>query len=491
MRQLQIWAERASEYLVYFILAALPLERVPAFHPHLASFEVTVRLTQIAGVLLILCALPRLWARRHQLLHSPWRWAVLFLFFALLSTGLAVNLTRAVMVTAFIGFDIALAWTLSNELLIRRVERYQLILIVTGVITALFGLFQFFGDLRGVPTTITGLLPRYTKQVFSFPRVQAASYEPLFYANYLLIPLCLAIVKALNGKRLYLLGITVMMTAFWLTLSRGAYFGLAASFLLLSVWAWRHKFLRNLLISGVALGAGIGLATLFVGISQSIKVESKSTTPSSLVQFSSTEAKDEFVATNNLEPSQLLPANPTTFVVPLQPDKLTFTPGVTLTDNAKADSVKIFAAQSTSLIQGDSFFNRSATWRVAWQIFKAHPLFGTGSGTFGLQAHTINPAYFSPDSVVNNEPLELLAEHGLLGTLALLTFIGSLLAIAVKKLREGANELTHFQMGLIAALIGTAVQYQTFSTLYITHIWVAIGLLVGALMVPGQKETRS
>lgn len=437
MQQFRAWADRISEYLIYFILAALPLERIPAFHPHIASFEVTVRLTQIAGLLLILSSLPKLWESRHQLLRSPWRWLVFLVFFALLSTGLAANLNRAAMVTAFIGFDIALAWAISNQLFAKRIQKYQLIIIISGVAASLFGIFQFFGDLRGLPTSITGLLPRYTQAVFSFPRVQAASYEPLFFANYLLIPISLAITKILGGNKRYLLAVAIMMTAFWLTLSRGAYFGLAGGMAILAIWAIRHKLFARIAATVGVMLLGIGLATLAVAASQDIKgwgVEG--------------EQKD-------------------------------------------VDSVKVFADQSTGFTKGDSFYNRSVTWELAWDIFKTKPILGNGPGTFGIAAQKNNPAYFTDkNAVVNNEPLELLAEHGLLGTLSLFAFIGSLAIIAWRKLREGATALTHFQIGLIAALVGIAIQYQTFSTLYITHIWVAIGLLAGSLVLPAKLVAK-
>lgn len=52
---------------------------------------------------------------------------------------------------------------------------------------AVFGLYQFFGDLVGISPTFTLLREHYTKVVFGVPRVQGTAVEPLYFAGMLLI----------------------------------------------------------------------------------------------------------------------------------------------------------------------------------------------------------------------------------------------------------------------------------------------------------------
>jgi O-Antigen ligase len=52
---------------------------------------------------------------------------------------------------------------------------------------AIFGLYQFFGDLAGIPPVFTLLREHYTKLVFGVPRVQGTAVEPLYFAGMLLI----------------------------------------------------------------------------------------------------------------------------------------------------------------------------------------------------------------------------------------------------------------------------------------------------------------
>jgi O-Antigen ligase len=52
---------------------------------------------------------------------------------------------------------------------------------------AIFGLYQFVGDLIGVPPMFTLLREHYTKVVFGVPRVHGTAVEPLYFAGMLLI----------------------------------------------------------------------------------------------------------------------------------------------------------------------------------------------------------------------------------------------------------------------------------------------------------------
>ena len=61
----------------------------------------------------------------------------------------------------------------------------ELSLILGGC--AVFGLYQFVGDMLGLPSFLTGLREQYTKIVFGVPRVQGTAIEPLYFAGMLLL----------------------------------------------------------------------------------------------------------------------------------------------------------------------------------------------------------------------------------------------------------------------------------------------------------------
>lgn len=400
--------------MLFFILAVLPLERIP-------SVEVggsTVRLSQVAAVLLIGINLPTLFEQRAQLAQPPWRWIWLFLLVMGLSTLLAFDPGRAVLVTLFTVFVVLMAWTISLRLERDQLRNYASTIVVGALAACAFGFYQFFGDLLGLPSSLTGLLDRYTKSVFGFPRIQATSLEPLYFADYLLLPICLVAVLYLFGRSSYAWPLVPILVCFWLTLSRGAFAAIAVVLLLLilvGVGSGRTKRVAALL--GVVL-VTVGIAIGLIGLGAVIDDE------------------------------------------PSESDK----------------SIETFSNQSTNLEGG----SRGLTRDLATRAFAQRPLLGIGPGNFGSYAHDAAPSVI-PDnsSIVNNEPLEILAETGIIGLLCFSLFALSLLWLAIETLAKHGVREQPLTLGLLCCLIGYAVHYQTFSTLYITHVWVTIGLLVG------------
>jgi ABC-type multidrug transport system fused ATPase/permease subunit len=66
-------------------------------------------------------------------------------------------------------------------------------------LTAVFGLYQYIGDLVGLPSSLTGLREHYTKIVFGVPRIQGTAIEPLYFAGMLTIPIIFWIVILFFG----------------------------------------------------------------------------------------------------------------------------------------------------------------------------------------------------------------------------------------------------------------------------------------------------
>jgi O-antigen ligase len=131
-----------------------------------------------------------------------------------------------------------------------------------------------------------------------------------------------------------------------------------------------------------------------------------------------------------------------------------------------------------------SFTDRIKTSKTAGQLFIQNPLTGVGPGNFGryvVQKYPDN--YTDVDQIVNNEPLEILAEVGLLGFLMLMGFVvWCIRSIWRYNIDTNSAESNIWYYSTTLMMLGFVVQWQTFSTLYVTHIWVMIGIMLSILL---------
>jgi O-antigen ligase len=103
----------------------------------------------------------------------------------------------------------------------------------------------------------------------------------------------------------------------------------------------------------------------------------------------------------------------------------------------------------------------------------------------------MNPAV-NPAQIVNNEVLEIMAETGLLGLMVILGFI---VFLYVGLVDNAKKYFATFEGAFLAVLglvvFGVMIQYQLFSTLYITHIWMLLGLMAGMNIVLRGKDAKA
>lgn len=430
---LVFWLLRRPEVGLSGLVFFLPFERIPS----LEIAGLTLKINHLVGGLLLLVWLLALFIHHRHIKKNP-----LILPTFLLAMSLAASLFgaghhgRAVFVLLATLFAIGL-FLLIPQLLTKTGQLKPLILLVglTTLMAVMFGLYQFAGDLLGLPPAWTGLDPGYTKAVFGFPRIQAFSQEPLYFANFLLLPLSLALALLTLPRPPWprsVIGGFVAVTglAFLLTLSRGAFVGLAASLVVLSLLLGRHLLRWQTLLIGLAAVGIIGGGTV------------------AALKFSHPEAVNRFI-----------------------------------------DHVSI-----TDFGRGDSTVGRLSSWSEAIELWDTSPYFGVGYGNFGpatLGYPADAPARGWP--IVNNQYLELLAETGLFGLsafgfLSLILLLRSLSALAVQ---SRGSVLSAVLVGLTAAMVGILAQYNFFSTLYIIPIWVTFGLLaaVQSLALRGRNES--
>ena len=139
---------------------------------------------------------------------------------------------------------------------------------------------------------------------------------------------------------------------------------------------------------------------------------------------------------------------------------------------------------------GLSSNGRNALWSEAWQTFHQHPLAGGGTGSFAA----VEPVDLFPHNVF----LELGAEVGIAGALAVLAVIGGAVAALRKASRLAAGRM-RLEVALVAALLAAAVVNAQVSSDVTSNsaVWVAAGLALGlalraaALAPPGEEPVTA
>lgn len=412
--------ERALVILIAAVAALLPFERIGAF----SAGGANVRASQIALLAAwTLYALALLAGRA----KAEWRrpaYLALAGFFA--AAGLSLigseNFGRSCVVLGYTLFTASLAFLIPQ--VVRTDRAFALLkktLFASAALVGLFGLWQFVADMLGAPLWMTGLRGTYSRAILGFTRVQSTAAEPLYFADYLLLPISLAAVTLFRGadakaaRRLSLL-LGVLLLDVFLTSSRGGWLGLAVTGAVL-LWLERHhlKGARPLLRAGAVALAAVAVGVLLLG------------------RF--------------------------------------FSP-------TRATVAETFFTHVTTVFDGAAYDDRARTVGEALDAWRAHPWIGVGYGGFGPFVSSF--ALTAPDAgwpIVNNEPLELLAETGVLGLAAFLLFLFLTFRAGLVPRRGEADAV---RVACVAALAGMLAQYQTFSTLYIMHVWFTIGLLLAA-----------
>ncbi|MBI4175361.1 O-antigen ligase family protein [Candidatus Berkelbacteria bacterium] len=399
--------------LVFF----LPFERIPTIE----IAGLTVRMNHAVGGLVLLIWLLTVLAGRRRFVSAPAIPILLIFLLSLLLSALAAeNQPRAFLViglTAIVG-SMAL---LVSQLLTNRHQLRTLLMVlgITTTIAILFGWYQFVGDLAGLPLSWTGLAPGYTKLGFGIPRIQSFGQEPLYFGNFLLLPInllsaFLLLPQTWFKKTMLGWGLVAALITLGLTVSRGALVGLGVSSAFLAVLLWREM-IRPRRVTMMMVSLLVLISGFVAGLS-------------------------------------LLP--------PLARE--TFINQVTLQDFGQSESTS----------------GRLRDWGIAFKLWQEHPLLGIGPGNYGPAVLGYPPEPpIGGWPIVNNEYIELLTETGVGGVTIFLIFLGLLFIRSGRALVQsrGDPNLHAVVVGLTAALLGMLAQYAFFSTLYIQSLWLTFG----------------
>ncbi|HLB32163.1 MAG TPA: O-antigen ligase family protein [Patescibacteria group bacterium] len=387
----------------------LPFERLPTLE--YAGF--TVKISYIVGLAVLLFWL---WGRsKLSFRPSDW-WLAAFWSAALLGLLSSPSPPRSIIVFLMWSFVFLLYFAVSR-LMVKygAYLKIEKVILITAAIVCLFGLFQFIGDSFGLPSTITGLRDFYTHTVLGYPRIQSVALEPLYFSNFLLAPLFLALKQSSEMNKLWnkyqWLAILILVNII-LGFARGAYLALIISLIILAIYLLYQRKIRPLVSVFGAIIISLVISYGFIVLS---------------------------------------------------------TRQLNLRDIARHT-----IAQDTQ--SSDSVGGRLGTYRLAWQQFRTKPILGHGPGSFGPLA-TPNNQSLNGYGIVNNEYLEILAETGAVGLMVFLGFLVTLAYEAWRGYNrsDSAKRQTIFYLGL--GLLAVFIQYNFFSTLYIIYIWAFLALL--------------
>ncbi len=411
------------------LVCTLPFQRLGAFPlDPIRGFPI-IQPIQVVGAALIAAALAL------AVRDKRWRERPLLSIAAALAAVLLCGLVAAAQVHYFqvwrdlVSAVLAVALCLSTGLAVRYTSLRQLwlTLCAVSIVIGLFGLYQFVGDIAGLPLSQTGLLGRYGHLVFGFPRIQATMAEPLFYASFLLIPLFVGASMLLHTQRDRMLGwmvLGVLAINFTLTLSRGAFL---AAVVALPVWLWLAKHKLGLALRGhwkrlVLFALGIVLVTT-----------------GALAATSAALGKDPLTAPR-----------------------------------------RFLGLVTTKANETGSLSDRLVAQQQALAVVHERPWFGLGIGGYSFRLEGYPVSRTQNDRVaINNEFLELLVEVGIVGLGSYLIFIMLMLKNAWLASRHATGSRKAWLVGITAAVVATLVQYQSFSGFFIYHIWVLFGLAIG------------
>ncbi len=423
----------------FLLLASLPFERIPSYDLAILGHSVTVRSGLIIGVVGI-ALFGWITAKNLKLnFKEPETWLVSYLVVALLSILFTLNLPRSLIAATatliVLGTSLVVAQVFEKVAL----EKVYITLFIASVVVSIIGLYQFFGDAFGLPRSLTGLREIYTKQVFGFPRVQSVSLEPLFFANFLIIPILLTVgllyTKKISGPK-YWLGLFLFTLTLGLTLSRGGYWATAGGLIIVVVALRKLGSLKRVAALSATMLLGVASAVLMIYVT---------------AQITGGGNKGDAAVSNYVHQSK-----------------------------------KVSSAQSAD---SDRVVNR----KLALEAFAERPVIGNGLGAFGTYAQRNDPVFYASTdaATVNNEYLEILAETGLLGFISLAGFVITLMISGINALNKTTDTNVKAWIGsLLAICVAFGIQYNSFSTLYIMQIWVMIGILM-ALVANANSSNSS
>lgn len=395
-------------WLIILFFLALPFERIFTFE--FAGY--TIKLSYIFGLILLLYFLYQIIIKKINIsLYKEELYLFFFVLLAILTTLWSIDWPRSLIISLMILLSILIFYTLRRLVDPDLRQKLFSLIIVIGFLVSLFALWQFFVD-KTLISHLSFLRPEYSSAVFGFPRVQSTFLEPLYLANFLLIPIFFntyALISKPQFKNYLYLIFTA--TAFFLTLSRGAYLALAISLILFFAMMLFtrmniSKLFKPLLIIILSFGTAV-LCVLSVGGTSGLK--------------------------------------------------------------------KYFGhAAVDDITTGESVIDRKDTMNIAINQFYHHP-FGVGAGAFGALPEFKGDIPLQGYQTVNNLYLEILVEEGFLGIILFILFLIYYLVNLAREEAKNKLFLI-MSLSLISALLIQYLFFSTLYIIYVWVVLAILSL---------------
>ena len=350
-------------------------------------FELSIALLYV--LILAVSGIPLLWVHRRMLLKSRAVWLTgAFVGVMVLSLLWTPNLVRGVLTTGVAGllFMIFMASRAIKDTLRTMIPTLAKLFFISAVVVAGLALVQFFAGIWLEPE-ITLLCAGCVAEQFGFVRPNVFTIEPQFLGNMLLAPALLGVWLGMTGRldRWAASGLGVIVTALFLTLSRGAILAFVIGLLVLGVVYYRQ--LRNAAAMASLVLAGFLVCLVLQGTAAALNPRVEESFMGAVSKSVNQLSLGVITIPTEAEPE---PAAQSTVVAPVFDGYVEESTNVRLSLSSLAISV--------------------------WASNPVTALFGVGIGGAGVALSEAFPAEFGPREIVQNEYIAVLLELGLLGS---------------------------------------------------------------------------
>lgn len=344
--------------------------------------------------------------------------------------GLAIGATKALLLAVIRSLCI---YILLAEKTVSWLIFKKSIYIVTFIIV-IFGFFQFFGDVFGMSQKFTDLKDCCTSNsTYVFPRIHSVSIEPLYLANFLLIPFWFLSFDLLRPKikkttRTVLTLLFVLTTSLFITTNaRSAFLGLSVGLIL-----FLHIQINSAAIVTILKRWFLPLFLSTVFALTLILMSGKAATH-------------------------------------IQKQAINGSEG------GARESIQLFTSHAVNPAD-DSAKTRFSTWPKAYSYFKERPFTGYGAYNSRIVLNS-NQENNKPGALLqpfNNDYLGIIVDLGLLGIILLFPII-YMIGFSVLDMRKGIINKRLAPVLLI--VISSSFQSLFFHSILLPRTWVFLALI--------------
>ena len=419
---------------------------------HSSAMNIELSLVLIYVAVLAVFALPLIFSNYQKLLRCNLvRIVGLFILWSFMSIIWSSNLSRAILTA---GVSAAL-FTVLLGILSTDVKKLTPILKNTYIASAAFMSVLAIIQVAYGAWLDWGLCRGCLAAGFGFVRPSVFAIEPQFFGSLLLVPILILAAKFLRKTvtKTDVILLCIMVTAMYLTLSRGAIFSLVIAIACL-MFLYRNSLIKKSRLAFLPLvvlagfGAGMVWHGIFTEVNPRVSDGFYDSVSKSVNQL--TLGKVNLPKLTASSASQA--ASPSTASVETNHPKAHFS-GYVETSTSERTSMLNLALQ---------------TWRKDWIT----ALFGTGTGSSGraIQQHTHKLA--TEAEITQNQYIEVLLENGLIGAVL------CLMAVVVYLHDTRRDKLAW------AILIAFALQWNFFSGLpNALHIYLVLAVIFAAVKI--------